>query len=117
MTDEAALRAQIARSPDGFVMLEPAGDERLAFAFVGPLHGKEVIWHCELRKLTRGPNYIEIAAEQGTTIPLRIGLKLPALDRAAILKTLIMIRNYKRLRPGRHEFGADEGNGAPSGAD
>ncbi len=44
-------------------------------------------------------------SEHGTTID--IVLALPRIDRAAILKTLVMVRNYKALRPGRIEFGGD----------
>jgi hypothetical protein len=35
----------------------------------------------------------------------RIGLDVPVIDHPTLLKTLIMVRGYKRLRPGRHDFG------------
>jgi len=35
----------------------------------------------------------------------RVVLDIPRIDEPAILRTIIMIRNYKRLYPGRHEFG------------
>jgi hypothetical protein len=34
-----------------------------------------------------------------------VGLAVPLIDAATVLRSMIMIRNYKRLRPGRHEFG------------
>ena len=38
-------------------------------------------------------------------LPITIGLNVPKLDAAVIEKTTIMIRNYKRLQTGRHEYG------------
>lgn len=51
--------------------------------------------------------YIEIpAAPEGSApCPIRIGLAVETLDRPTLLKTVIMIRQYKRLAVGRHEFG------------
>ena len=36
---------------------------------------------------------------------ITIGLNVAAIDPPVLLKTTIMIRKYKRLRVGRHEFG------------
>jgi hypothetical protein len=38
-------------------------------------------------------------------VPLRVGLDLQRIDRPAIEKMIIMIRNYRNLRYGRHEYG------------
>lgn len=43
--------------------------------------------------------------EAGIT-PITIVLNLSDIDEGAILKTLIMIRKYKRLRPGLICFGS-----------
>jgi hypothetical protein len=43
--------------------------------------------------------------ETGIT-PITIVLNLPEIDEGAMLKTLIMIRKYKRLRPGLICFGS-----------
>ena len=40
------------------------------------------------------------------TAKLNVGLDLKTIDEAVINKTIIMIRNYKRLRIGRNEFGS-----------
>jgi hypothetical protein len=36
---------------------------------------------------------------------ITIGLNVTAIDPPVLLKTTIMIRKYKRLHAGRHEFG------------
>lgn len=50
------------------------------------------------------PQFIEVGEAGRTGRLLTVGLKVPKLDAAALLKTTVMIRNYKRLRRGRHEF-------------
>ncbi len=52
--------------------------------------------------------FIEIADSGGQVYPLRVGLDLDIIDEPAIRKTIIMIRNYKRLAIGRLEFCRDE---------
>ena len=37
-------------------------------------------------------------------VKIRIGLQLERIDPQVILKTIIMVRKYRRLRTGRHEF-------------
>ncbi|MGB5397603.1 MAG: hypothetical protein WBN96_10675 [Gammaproteobacteria bacterium] len=90
------------------------------FVFEGRFEGKKVLWHCHLATLasiaakTRQASqrqFIEIGSLTHSTAgdtPARtitVGLNLPAIDAAAIQKTSIMVRNYKRLQTGRHEFG------------
>jgi hypothetical protein len=36
---------------------------------------------------------------------IEIGLNLPKIDETTILKTIIMVRQYKRLSHGRHDYG------------
>ena len=49
--------------------------------------------------------FLEIGGETAHGRAIRVALDIPVIDEAAILRTIIMIRNYKRLHPGRHEFG------------
>jgi hypothetical protein len=44
-------------------------------------------------------------SEENGDFALKIGLATVRIDHPAILKTIIMIQNYKRLRIGRHEYG------------
>jgi len=49
--------------------------------------------------------FLEIGGETARGHAIRVALDIPRIDEPAILRTIIMIRNYKRLHPGRHEFG------------
>lgn len=69
-------------------------------------------WDAEVIALRAGGSdapgnrpYIDIGAPGAHGRILRVGLALRALDPPALAKTVIMIRNYKRLRRGRMEFG------------
>ena len=48
---------------------------------------------------------MQIAAAPDGAFALEVGLGLVAIDEPALKKTLIMIRNFKRLELGRHEWG------------
>ena len=85
--------------------------------FNGRLADESVHWdatiitlkhYCQQRRLDcyTQKQFIEIAPSMENDLwPITIGLKLDKLDTAAVLKTVIMVRQYKKLHPGRHEFG------------
>lgn len=50
--------------------------------------------------------FIEIKEGVEGVYQIRVGLDLAEIDDAVIKKTIIMIRNYKRLVIGKIEFGA-----------
>ncbi len=88
---------------------DPAG-QFARLRFTGPFQGRRVIWNCTLSTLVsvHAPrNFIEVGAEEATGRAIHIGLDIAAIDTAAIRKTIIMVRQYKLLGPGRHEFGVD----------
>ena len=79
---------------------------------------QEVVWdttlltlahyHTEQPKsaqLTVRTAFMEIGDETACGRAIHVALDIPHIDEPAILRTIIMIRHYKRLRPGRHEFG------------
>ena len=93
--------------------------------FSGTLHNQPVTWHAHIRTLhdyclheltssrehdsnTSGiihiQPFIDISIENNIH-RLTVALNLPVIDDAAILRTIIMIRQYKRLKPGRHQYG------------
>lgn len=111
--------AFLKKSGQSFWLVEHS-DDRAVLAFTGPFEGREVVWRCEfvtldteLRRLESGHapasqglrNFIEISEPVAEGVPLRVGLALPRIDAAAIEKMILMIRLYKNLRRGRHEYG------------
>lgn len=84
-------------------------------AFIGSLQGAWVRWDMQLASLdylrwqaasaeAYPCPFIEISEGCDGIFPLTVGLNLQQIDEPAIKKTIIMIRNYKRLAIGRLEF-------------
>lgn len=87
-------------------LLEEAGGPQVRLRFCGPFEGRTVTWDATFRVAQHNqPNAIEIGSEGAEGLPLTVTLALPRFDLPAIRKTVIMIRQYKRLHYGRHEFG------------
>ena len=82
------------------------------FRFIGPFQGREVIWNARLSALPPSAEasppprqFIEVTPRDALHYDLEVGLAVCRIDRATILKTIMMIRQYKRLRLGLHTFG------------
>ncbi len=100
-----------------FLLCGEAGEQQVHVRFTGPWRGRQVVWDCrfvtlahELGKTAPVPieeqhNYIDIGEPSARGMPLRVCLDLPRIDLPAIRKMIVMIRNYRKLRPGRHVFG------------
>lgn len=106
------------RHPDFYCHTElPAGS--VTVIFQGTFHGRGVTWEMRLATLShfrcsvpdpslyRCP-FIEIKPPETDVVKITVALELPSIDEPAILKTIIMIRNYKRLAVGKHEFCSNE---------
>lgn len=101
-----------------YTLLEAPTPDRVRFTFTGPFESEEVTWDATLLALPGSPS---LDAESATRAPrpdyidvgevgehgrrLVVALAIPAIDDAAILRAIIMIRQYRRLRRGRHDFG------------
>ena len=93
-------------------------DDHVHIRFTGPFRGRQVTWDARIVTLAHAARsrpasstaelrqFIEVGRDNGGTRQLRIGLNVDRIDEPAILKTIIMIRQYKRLQEGRHEYGA-----------
>jgi len=92
-----------------YTLLEPLRAERARFSFSGPFENREIRWDATLVALASGRSYIDIGAEAGGRRIVQIGLAVPVIDAAVVLRTIVMLRQYKQLRAGRHEFGDAEG--------
>lgn len=123
MSDPCAeLATYLARTGLPYRALSPLGGAALRLHFLGSLQGRPVAWDAEIVTLqacdqAQRPGaslprpardwrpFIEIGGATPHGMHLRVGLAVPCIDAATVLRTLMMIRQYKRLRPGRHEFG------------
>lgn len=77
--------------------------------FIGRFEQQDVVWDAELIALAvpggENAQFIDIGTPGERGVPIKIGLHVARIDQPTLLKTIIMVRNYKRLRTGKHEFG------------
>ncbi len=89
----------------------PLGEQTVRVRFIGRFEQQEVVWDAELIALAataiEGAQFIDIGMPGERGLPIKIGLQVACIDRPTLHKALIMVRNYKGLRTGRHEFGSE----------
>ncbi|MBE0509741.1 MAG: hypothetical protein K0A95_05180 [Chromatiales bacterium] len=87
-------------------LLDPPGGQQLRLRFRGSVQDPDIPWDACIEALPEGQaNFYEIGAagEHGTR--LVIGLKAERIELPLVRMAILMIRQYKRLAPGRREFG------------
>ena len=102
-------------------IIERISDQSVKLEFAGVFEGKEITWDARIKTLSacyldlqgrefnsQHPvelrQFIEIR-ECNQSYHAEIGLNLKQIDEPAIKRTIIMMRKYKRLHLGRHEYG------------
>ena len=104
-----------------FTHVEAPHTDHVHVRFTGPFQGRQIVWDAriatleyvsrELQSSRRSGDrpglrqFIEVGSTADGTRMLRIGLNVERIDEPVILKAIIMIRQYKRLREGCHEYG------------
>jgi len=88
--------------------------QSVSLQFEGVFGGENVIWHASLSIMQEYAKYNVVSddPEQFIDIQLindvyqvKIVLNVKQIDRAVVESTIIMIRKYKRLQFGRHQYG------------
>lgn len=117
------LASYLAEHARPYYAVAPIGGQCAHVRFLGVLQGQAVAWDAriltllayyqeQVKNLTPGGpahgvrSFIEVGVHGMHGRALNVGLAVALIDEPTVLRTIIMIRNYKRLRPGRHEFGA-----------
>lgn len=108
------LTLQLEQSGRDFICTTSLPDTSASVRFVGQFMGNSVVWDMHLthlssyRKTPGNPAapcpFIEIKAVSDDVYPVTVVLDLPTIDEPVIKKTIIMLRNYKRLVIGKIEF-------------
>ncbi|MDH5182622.1 MAG: hypothetical protein OEX12_01910 [Gammaproteobacteria bacterium] len=110
--------------PPDYHLIQPIQAQLARFSFHGIFQDRPIQWQAELLTLSHyyelglneglyAPNqtvslqqFIEISLPDIEPLPIRIVHAIPEVNQASMLKTIIMVRNYKRLHRGRHTYGA-----------
>jgi hypothetical protein len=107
----------VSNENEPYQLIDPVGGQRVRVRFDGVFKGVETRWDGELVTLShycrQGGSgvghtlrpFIEIGAASSEGRRLRVCLDVPVIDQPTIAKTVIMVRNYRRLHVGRIEFG------------
>jgi hypothetical protein len=120
-TAAESLAALLAQSGTDYLCLSTLPDSVVRVRFLGRFQDRPVAWEATIYTLQRyheeqgahstaaaripsGRPFIDIAPSTDGSIQLTVGLNLEVIDAPAIKKTIIMVRNYKRLRVGRMEW-------------
>lgn len=117
----ATFRVQLEKLGSDYICATRLPDAAAAVSFLGQFQGQTVLWNMTLATLAHyrlsEPNaistaekklfncpFIEINAGVEGVFQIRVGLDLAVIDEPVIKKTIIMIRNYKRLAIGKIAF-------------
>ena len=116
----ARLRAELQAHGGDYVILSPLPGKLAHARFLGTFEQREVVWDMHLYTLAhheqergrvptadgfmlRGLMIIELASAD--TYHLEVALNVPVIDEPAIKKTIVMMRNYRKLRLGLRTWG------------
>lgn len=98
-----------------FILHTTLPSDKVYLEFEGVLDNKPVLWHACIRTMQEYANHHSVSSDPRQFInievlndvyKLEVGLNIGQIDQSAVERTIIMIRKYKRLRSGRHEYGA-----------
>jgi len=118
--------SRAAGRPEGFTCLSALPGETARVRFTGPFEGRAICWEMRLQTLAHwlaaapepappGRGVIEVGEERDGRRELLVALDVGRIDLPTVRKAVVMIRNYRGLRPGRHIWGAVETRPAARG--
>jgi hypothetical protein len=85
------------------------GEKEVSLEFAGRFESRPVVWLATIRCLPDDygagrQQYIDVQGTGSSCLRVEVGLPLQAINESDVLKTIMMIRQYRNLRRGRHEF-------------
>lgn len=89
-----------------YIAHSPVGQRRVRVEFAGRFEDETVVWQATIVALGVGTSsqYIDVNTSPGHSPEVEVGLPLDRIREPDIIKTIMMIRHYKKLSRGRHEF-------------
>ena len=115
------FKQRLTKSGKNFLALSPVPALKVHLQFTGSLDQQEVVWDTTIQTLASHlaehphekpskqsfevRSFMQVGPPQNGISALKIVLAVPLIDEPTIKKTIIMVRCYKRLKVGYHEFG------------
>jgi len=105
--ETALLKSQMMASSSEFLCFSELPNTLVEVLFIGRFQDRDVVWEMRLRSIgEQGKlSFMEITPDPSGNMLLKIELAVSMIDETIIKKTIIMIRNYRRIKVGRHEWG------------
>ncbi|MCW9047602.1 MAG: hypothetical protein OQK46_05930 [Gammaproteobacteria bacterium] len=115
-TDEVSeFRHKLKANGQAFILESAVPGDKVYLKFEGALDGVIVIWHACVQTIEKyslnnpvdedPKQFIKVGIVDGLH-KLDVALNIKQIDLPALERTIIMIRRYKRLTLGYHEYGA-----------
>ena len=115
ITEVENFRSKLESVGKPFLLRSELPAEKVELQFEGVLNSAAVVWHAcvrtvedySLQKMVSDDpeQFIKIEIIDGRH-ELEVALNIKIIDQAVLERTIIMIRQYKRLQVGCHEYGA-----------
>lgn len=109
---------KLAKQNLNYEALTPLNHGYVHIRFGGRFQNQDTIWDAHLYSLAyyinnvagaacaeQARQFIHVGSQCDGLRELSIGLNVPVIDEPTIQKSIIMIRQYKNLRSGQHEYG------------
>lgn len=114
MAELNSLIDELDGSAADYLLLEDHGPEHGHCLFRGQFQNQDIVWDCHIHPLlqndasengSRSRQYIDISQQKNDkSLRIEIGLNVISITRAVVLKSIIMVRQFKNLDYGRHEW-------------
>ena len=99
-----------------YTLIQQFNDQRAHLTFTGPFLGKTVTWDTDFYTLDEFKSHekiannckkglIEIQPLKDDIMKLTVALNITKVNKPNIEKMMIMIKQYRNLSVGRHEYG------------
>lgn len=115
MSNVNELRAQLKAQSKEYLLGSELPAVKVYLQVEGVFGGEPVVWNMCIRTIEEysknhpisdDPQQFIIIEQKDDVYHIEIGLNVKLIDRPVVERTIIMIRKYKRLSFGRHEYGA-----------
>ncbi len=115
LSDVKKLRALLNKQEMQYLQHGGIPSTKIYIQFEGVFQGADIVWNACIRTVEDYSIRNEVASDprqficiniEGGVHFIEVALNIPLINQGVIERTIIMIRKYKRLQIGRHEYGA-----------
>ena len=115
ISDVKVLRAKLKDQTKDYLLISELPGLNVYIQFEGKFSGEQVVWNMCISTIeeysknncvAEDPQQFINIEHKDNAYHIEIGLNVKLIDRSVVERTIIMIRKYKQLHLGKHEYGA-----------